>query len=390
MNNTEKTPIFNYNQLDDDDFRMVIRSWIAENYPDEIRHPPKRLHFCDNKIWYRKLSEQGWLAPNWPVEYGGLNLSPSKLLIMHEEQARYGCARLNDVGLTYIGPLLIKHGTDIQRQFHLPKILSGEHVWCQGYSEPDAGSDLASLSTRAEFRDDMWVVNGQKIWTTLANDANWIFLLARTDTDARKQDGISFFLIPMESPGITVRPIINLDMHDEFCEVFFDNVRVSRENIIGEVNKGWHMAKTLLNFERIFLGYPQPSSYALNRLKLLAKKMRVADSSKFRDAYIRLRMDLDDHQDLYESFLVRIKAGEELGPEVSTLKLNQCELYQRITEYTLEIAGEYSGFLDPLDDTDFLHPAGLFIQSRPLTIAGGSSEIQREIISKQVLGMSSR
>ncbi len=379
----------NFNSMDDGAFRLMVREWIENNYPDAIRNPPKRLHYRDNCIWYKRLSEKGWLAPNWPTEYGGMNLSPSKLLIMHEEQERYGCARLNDMGLTYIGPLLINHGTAEQRKFFLPKILSGEHIWCQGYSEPNAGSDLASLRTTAELVDGEWVINGQKIWTTLANDANWIFLLVRTDSTVKKQDGISFLLVPMTSAGVTVRPIINLDMHDEFCEVFFDNVKVPEQNIVGSLNKGWQMAKTLLNFERIYLGSPQASSYALSRLKLVAKKARLISSKTFQDQYIRLRMDLEDHTDLYESFLERLKAGEKLGPEVSMLKLNQCELYQRITEFMLEVAGEYSGFMDPIDAVDTLHPSGLFIQSRLLTIAGGSSEILRNIIAKNVLNMPS-
>lgn len=374
-----------YNDMTDDEFRTMVRSWIEENYPSDLRHPVKRLHFRENRRWYEALSARGWLAPAWPREYGGMGLDPSKLLLMHEEQERYGCARLNDMGMTYIGPLLIQFGTEEQRRFFLPKILSGEHIWCQGYSEPNAGSDLASLRTSAVMNGEEWVVNGNKIWTTLANDANWIFLLVRTDPDARKQEGISFLLVPLNSKGVTVRPIVNLDMHDEFCEVFFDDVRVPRDMLVGQINKGWSMAKALLGFERIHLASPQASSYAMGRLRELERLVGGFEQPGARDRYVRLNMDLADHTDLYELHLERVRRGEPLGAEVSMLKLNQCE--QRITEFTLEMAGEFGCFLDPIEDSDRLNPSGLFIQSRLLTIAGGSSEIQRNIIAKNVLNL---
>lgn len=218
------------NALEDGEFRARVRAFLDEEYPGELRNPPKRLHFRESRPWYMALSRKGWLAPGWPLEWGGMGLAAAKQLVMIEELERHGCARFNDMGVTMIGPLLIRFGTDAQKRFFLPKILAGEHIWCQGYSEPNAGSDLASLRTEAVLEGEHWVVNGQKIWTTLANDANWIFLLVRTDKKAKPQEGISFLLVPMETPGITVRPIINLDLHDEFCEVFFDNVRVPRES----------------------------------------------------------------------------------------------------------------------------------------------------------------
>jgi alkylation response protein AidB-like acyl-CoA dehydrogenase len=211
------------NDLSDDDFRMHVRQWIEANYPPEIRDPPKRLHYKDTKPWYQMLSRKGWLCPGWPKQFGGMGLSPGKQLIFMEEKERHGCARSNDMGITMLGPLLIRYGSKEQQDYYLPKILTGEHIWCQGYSEPNAGSDLASLRTEAVLDGDEWVVNGQKIWTSMAMDANWIFLLVRTDKQAKKQDGISFLLVPMDSSGITVRPIRNIDMGDEFCETFFDD-----------------------------------------------------------------------------------------------------------------------------------------------------------------------
>ncbi len=371
--------------LDEPAFRSCIREFLVANYPPALRNPPKRLHFRDTKPWYLTLSRAGWLAPGWPREWGGMGLSAARQLVMIEEFERHGCARFNDMGITMIGPLLIRFGTDAQKRFFLPKILSGEHIWCQGYSEPNAGSDLASLRTEAVLDGDHWALNGQKTWTTLATDANWIFLLVRTDRNAKQQQGISFLLVPMDLPGITVRPIINLDLHDEFCETFFDNVRVPRENLVGEINRGWSMAKALLGFERLLLGSPKQASYALARLRLLAERMGLADDPSFQDRYTRLRLDLADHKALYEDFAEQVRRGESLGADVSMLKVNQSELYQRITETMLEIAGENAGLLEPMGGNRELHPSGLFIQSRPTSIYGGTNEIQRNIIAKNVL-----
>ncbi len=373
------------NQLEDEAFRLHIRSWIEANYPADIRNPPKRLHWDDNKPWYFKLAEKGWLCPSWPRQYGGLGLAPAKQIIFTEELERWGCARCNDHGIIMLGPLVIKYGTEAQKAFFLPKIQSGEHVWCQGYSEPNAGSDLAALRTEAILDGDHYVVNGQKIWTTLAMDANWIFLLVRTDKGAKKQEGISFLLVDMKTPGITVKPIINLEMHDEFCETFFDNVRVPAQNLVGTLNKGWDMAKALLGFERIYLGSPRQSAYSLTRLRQLAERMGVWEEPSFQDTYSRLRLDLEDLKSLYGTFVDKLKRGESLGPDVSMLKVFQTELFQRITDTMLEIAGENAGLMEPIEGNRDLHPTGLYIQARPATIYGGSNEIQRNILSKNVL-----
>ena len=374
-------------RLDDDGFRRAVRAWVQANYPPELRDPPKRLHWRDNKPWYMALSQAGWIAPGWPREHGGMGLSAARQLLMMEEFERHGVARTNDHGIVMLGPLLIRYGTEAQKARFLPRILAGEDIWCQGYSEPNAGSDLASLATSAVLDGDEWVLNGQKTWTTLANDANWIFVLARTDRTAKKQEGISFFLVPMDAPGITVRPIINLDMHDEFCEVFFDNVRIPADHLVGEVNQGWTMAKALLGFERVMIGSPKQSAYALARLRMLAQHMDVWEDAAFQDSYVRLRLDLLDHTSLYETYVEKLRRGELLGADVSMLKLNQSELFQRITDVMLEVAGENGGLLEPMGGNRELNPAGLFIQARPVTIYGGSNEIQRNILAKAVLGL---
>ena len=375
------------NELTDDVFRETVRDFVEANYPPDLRNPPHRLHWAEAKPWYMTLSRQGWLAPAWPHEHGGMGLSAAKQLIMMEEFERHGVARTPDHGIVLLGPLLIRYGTEAQKQRFLPRILAGEDIWCQGYSEPGAGSDLAGLRTEAVLDGKEWVVNGQKTWTTLASDANWIFLLVRTDKAAKKQEGISFLLVPLDSPGVTVRPIINLEMHDEFCEVFFVDVRVPKENLVGEVNRGWTMAKALLGFERIFLGSARQSAYALGRLRQLAERMGINDDPVFADRYTQLRLDLADHKALFEVYAEKLRSGETLGPDVSLLKIHQSELYQRITNVMLEVSGENAGLLDPIGGNRELHPSGMFIQARPVTIYGGSSEIQRGIIAKNVLGL---
>lgn len=379
------SPLDDMNVLSDEDFRTTVRSFIEARYPSGLRNQTRRLHWSENKIWYMELSRQGWLAPSWPREYGGMGLSASKQLIMIEEFERHGCARISDMGPAMLGPLLIRFGSEEQKRTFLPKIISGDHIWCQGYSEPNAGSDLAAVATTAVLDGDHWVINGQKTWCTLANDANWIFILARTDRDAKKQEGISFLLVPMDSPGITVRPIINIDMFDEFSEVFFDNVRVPKDNVVGAVNQGWTITKAQLGFERVHIGSPRLSAYALARLALVARHVGVWADPAFQDQFIALEFDLADHKALYETFAGMLKRGEPLGPDVSMLKLNQSELFQRITDLMIEIGGAEAALLDPPGGDRALHGAGLFLLARPTTIFGGTSEILRNVIARNVL-----
>ncbi|WP_377805868.1 acyl-CoA dehydrogenase family protein [Azospirillum sp. A29] len=378
-----------FDALGDEEFRAAVQTFLADHHPRHLRNPAKRLHWDEARDWYLTLAGHGWLAPSWPRRYGGMGLSASKQLIYVDEFERFGAARLPDHGIILLGPLLIRHGSEEQKSHFLPKILSGEHIWCQGYSEPNAGSDLASLRTEAVLDGEEWVINGQKTWTTLAQDANWIFLLVRTAKGDRKQEGISFLLAPMDSPGITVRPILNIHRHDEFCEVFFDNVRVPKGNLVGEINRGWSMAKALLGFERIFLGSPRQSAHALARLKHLARHLGVWDDPVFRDRYTQLALDLADHNALFETFADRLRRGESLGADVSLLKIHQSELFQRITDTMMEIAAEHAGLLDPIGGDRDLDPAGLFITARAATIYGGSSEVQRNILAKSVLGLPS-
>jgi alkylation response protein AidB-like acyl-CoA dehydrogenase len=376
-----------FNALDDSEFRTLVRRFLEAHYPPALRDPRKRLHWDEAKPWYMTLSAAGWVAPAWPRAYGGMGLSAGKQLIYVEEFERFGAARTPDHGVVLLGPLLIRYGSETQKARFLPRIIAGQDVWCQGYSEPNAGSDLAALRTEAVLDGDEWVVNGQKVWTTLAGDADWIFALVRTDKTAKKQEGISFLLIPMKTPGITVRPIVNIDLQDEFYEVFFDDVRVPRENLVGEINQGWTMAKNLLGFERIFLGSPRQASNALARLHDLASYYGIADDPGFVERFTEFRLQLADHECLFGRIADQLRAGRELGPEVSFLKLNQTQLYQRITEYGLELAGQDGALLHPIAGRRELNPMGQFLASRAATIYGGASEVQRNILAKSVLDL---
>ncbi len=380
-----------WNAMDDEDFRQDVRRFFEQKYPEQLRYPLQRLRWAEIKGWYLTLAEKGWLAPNWPVEYGGMGLSPAKFLIFLEEQERWGVARTPDMGMTMVGPLLIKHGTDEQKAYYLPRILRGEHIWCQGYSEPNAGSDLASLKTSAIIDGDEFVINGQKTWTTLAQDATHIFMLVRTDPQSRKkQEGISFLLVDCASPGITVRPIANIAGHEEFCEVFFDNVRVPKENIVGEINQGWSIAKAMLSFERITLGSPKQSQYALGRLELLAHQRGILEDPVFLDKFTALQLDVADLASAYARFADVVRRGEALGPDVSLLKIWATETYARISNLMVEAAGAAGAMGGKIDfGAAQIDVLGNFYYARPAPIYGGTNEIQRNIIAKNVLGLPS-
>ena len=377
------------NALGDEEFRAEIRQWVEANYPEELRYFPRRIRFEECREWYLKLAEKGWLCPVWPKEYGGMGLDPGKFIIYTEEFERHGVARMPDQGIVMVGPLLIKYGTEKQKDYFLSNIRAGNHIWCQGYSEPNAGSDLASLRTSAVLDGDEYVVNGQKIWTSMAHNASWIYMLVRTDKDAAKpQEGISFLLCDLKTPGITVRTIPNIRGEEEFCEVFLDNVRVPKENLVGEPNKGWTMAKALLGFERIFVGNPRMASYALNRLRLLADSLGAFGDPAFASRFNRLRLDVHDLAASFERYAAILKSGGEIGPDVSFLKIWATETFQRITEEMVDLAGDFGGYRDDIVlGNNKIDVMNQFLGSRPATIYGGSNEIQRNIIAKQVLGL---
>lgn len=375
-----------WNALDTESFRHMVREFFENNYPAELRYPQTRLRWAQIKDWYLTLSRKGWVAPNWPQAFGGMGLSPDKLIVFIEEQERWGVGRTPDMGITMVGPLLIQYGSDEQRQKYLPKIIQGEHIWCQGYSEPNSGSDLASLRTEAVEDGEDFIVNGQKTWATLAQDATHIFLLVRTDKKAKKQEGISFLLVDCKTPGITVRPIRNIAGHEEFCEIFLENVRVPKANLVGGLNQGWSIAKALLGFERIFLGSPKQSQYALARVHEAAQALGLFDDPAFVDRYTQLQLDVADLNALYARFVAQVKRGEKLGPDVSMLKVWATETFSRLANLLIEIAGGSGAVVGNIDlDGGTIDVLTSFYNARPATIYGGSNEIQRNILAANVL-----
>lgn len=379
-----------WNALDNETFRNEVRQFFEQHYPSHLRYPKTRLRWHEIRDWFLALSRQGWAAPTWPVEYGGMGLAPDKFIIFIEEQERWGVGRAPDMGIIMVGPLLIQHGSDQQRREYLPKILAGENIWCQGYSEPNSGSDLVSLRTEAVLDGDEFIINGQKTWTTLAQDATHMFLLARTDKSVKKQQGISFLLIEMNSPGVTVRPIRNIAGHEEICEVFLENVRVPNTRLVGGLNQGWTIAKALLGFERVFLGSPKQSQYALARLGEMAVAQGLDQDAGFMDRFTQLRLDVADHTALYVRFVDQVKRGEKLGPDVSILKVWATETFSRLASLMVE-AGASAGAT--VGDVElFGHHADIltsFYNARPPTIYGGTNEIQRNILASQVLALPS-
>jgi hypothetical protein len=377
-----------WNALSDEAFRAIVRAEVEANHPAELRYPPRRLRWAENKSWYLRMAAKGWIAPGWPREYGGMGLAPAKLLIFLEEMERWGIARFQDHGLLMVGPILMRFGTEAQRRRYLPPILACDEIWCQGYSEPNAGSDLANLRTEARREGDAFVINGQKTWTTLAHDATHIFVLARTDRAAKKQTGISFLLLDLNSPGVTVRPIRDLAGHEEFCEVFFDNARTPASNLVGELNQGWAIAKSLLGFERIHIGSPKLPEYGLQVLLAVARARGAAQDPLFRDHLAQLQLDVAHLGDIYGHFAAIVGRGEPLGPEVSLLKIWATETFQRIADLIVETAGDCGGLAGsvPMGDgrIEVLAP---FYKARPTTIYGGSNEIQRNILARQVLNL---
>jgi len=378
-----------YNSMPEAEFRAMVQKYVESIFPPDLLHVARRVGPLEVAEYNKKMSEKGWIAPAWPIEYGGMGLDIPHQIAFAEELSAIGVPRLHEMGLVMLGPLLMGFGTEEQKKHYLPKIISTEHVWCQGYSEPNAGSDLASLRLSAVREDQHWVLNGQKIWTTMAHQSNMMFMLARTDPAPRiRQEGISFFLIDLSTPGITVRPIRTLSDELEFCEVFFDNVCVPADSLVGELHKGWTIAKALLGHERLFVGSPRYVKGAIDRLDQLAAQGEEELPAFSDERYMKLRLDYEDFIALYADYSNFVKNGGELGAEASILKLLSSETYQAVTEEILALTGE-QGVVADNGNAEQAEGATMFFQSRPSTIAGGTSQIQRSIIAKGVLNLPS-
>jgi alkylation response protein AidB-like acyl-CoA dehydrogenase len=382
----------NVGELSDPQFRLRFRTWLAANYPAHLRQdshrPFRRLRGADAVDWLKRVYAGGWRAPAWPREYGGMGLSFCRQLIYHEELERAGVARIIDLGDTQLGPTLILCGSEAQKSHYLPRILSCQDIWCQGYSEPNAGSDLASLRTAARREGEEFIVNGQKIWTTHANDSTHIFTLVRTGQYPKRQQGISFLLIDLKSPGITVRPIANLAGEDEFCEVFFDDVRVPAANLVGALDQGWTVAKALLGYERIWIGSPALAGKACDLAHALVRELGLASDAGVLDRLGALTADLHDYRLLYREVCDALARGGNPGPEVSMLKVYASELLQRLTEFNQEITAEHGGIVGDTRVGSMLTDLHWqLMMARPVSIFAGANEIQRDILAKSVLDL---
>ncbi len=390
-----------------DQFRLEVRQWLEDNCPESQRKPitrdeqvwagrNKSFPSDDAKLWLERMADKGWTVPDWPTEYGGGGLDERQTKILREEMKALGCRTpLYDLGIWMLGPALLEFGNEEQKREHIPKIVRGDARWCQGYSEPGAGSDLASLQTRAEDKGDHFLVNGSKIWTTNADKSDWIFCLVRTDPDAKKQEGISFLLIDMDDPGVTTTPIELISGESEFCQTFFDNVKVPKKNLVSELNQGWSVAKALLKHERKLMSEvggdtPAPS---FGPVQAALEYVGLGDDGKLKDA--GLRDQLVRHEMAFRALgLTHFRTFEERmsGQADSNVPLIMkyvgTEETKRKDELLVALLGHKAlgwggdGFNE---DEDLTTRGWLF--SKALSIAGGTSEVQLNIIAKRVLGL---
>ena len=392
-----------------DAFRGDTRAWLEQNCPASMRGPAsagaasdgascwggRKWVFAseDQRLWLERMAARGWTAPEWPRAYGGGGLDKAEARILREELARIRArAPLESFGISMLGPALLKYGSEEQKQRFLPPIVRGEIRWCQGYSEPNAGSDLAGLQTRAEDRGDHFLVNGQKIWTSYADQADWIFCLVRTDFQAPKHQGVSFLLFDMETPGVSTRPIRLISGSSPFCETFFDDVRVPKENLVGEPNKGWDIAKYLLTHEREMIsslfgvggpGEATPAEIAVERIGL--RDGRLAEPG-LRHDLARLAMDAAAFRLMLERVTDEAKAGVGTGAASSVLKYYGTELNKQRHELLMAVCGA-----DGLDWEGARSGEGVvpraWLRSKGNSIEGGTSEIQLNIIARRILGL---
>jgi alkylation response protein AidB-like acyl-CoA dehydrogenase len=388
------------------EFREEVRGFLDSSLPADTRRKVlEGLHLSpqDTVRWQQILHRKGWGGPSWPKEFGGTGWDPVRQYIFEEESAAAGAPRLLPFGLKMVGPVIMRFGSAAQQRRFLPRILTGEDWWCQGYTEPGAGSDLASLKTRAERRGDHYVVNGQKTWITLAQHANWIFCLVRTDAAAKAQAGISFLLIDMRMRGVTVRPIIMLDGGHEVNEVWFEDVEVPVENLVGEENKGWTYAKFLLGHERTNIAGIGAAKRELTRLRRIAGQERKHGRPLLQDPFFAARLaQVEIELMALEITNLRVLSAEAErrapGPEASLLKIKGTEIQQAITELMMQAVGRYAlPFRREAMDAEFRGPpvgpayaaplAATYCNMRKTSIYGGSNEIQKNIIAQMILGL---
>ena len=391
-------------------FRAEVRAFVAEHLPPTSAHKVRhglQLTKAEMEGWHAILQSRGWLANHWPKEYGGPGWTAVQKFIFETECAQAHAPRIVPFGVNMLGPVIIKYGNEAQKRHWLPRILDGSDWWCQGYSEPGAGSDLASVKTTAERRSDVqgehYIVNGQKTWTTLGHHANMIFCLVRTNKEAKKQEGISFLLIDMDQPGVEVRPIITLEGEHEVNEVFFTDVRVPVENLVGEENRGWTCAKYLLTYERTNIAGVGLTAAALERLKHTAATVTkngrpLAQDPAFAARMAKAEIDFENMKTTNLRVIAAVAGGGVPGAESSMLKIRGTEIRQEIFSLIRRAMGPYAQPFDEraLHDAaagegfgppDAMVAAAQYFNNRKLSIYGGSNEVQRNIISKMILGL---
>ncbi len=388
----------------DKSFRDEVREFVRSALPETMAHKVKTglpLEREEYLRWHRVLFEKGWVAGTWPVEFGGQGWSAVQQYIFEEECAMAGAPPLLPFSLKMVAPVIMRYGSKAQQEHFLPRILSGEDWWCQGYSEPNSGSDLASVRTRAVRDGDHYVVNGQKTWTTLAQHADWIFCLVRTNSEAKPQKGISFLLVDMKSPGVTVRPIKMLDGEHEINEVYFDDVKVPVDNLVGEENEGWTYAKFLLGHERTNIAEVGNCKRQLKKLKMLAARAPdgagvVLSNPSFAQRIAQVEIDLMALEITNLRVLDKERKQAAPGPEASLLKIKGSEIQQTLSELLMDVTGWYAL---PLDEASLIADEGLseglielfkplsrqYLNTRKVTIYGGSNEIQKNIIAGTLL-----
>jgi len=393
-------------------FQKEVRDWIAANMPPEVAEESRRSrtsHVSKERLlqWQKKLAGKGWLCPNWPEEHGGPGWNSTQKFIFEMELARADSPYLSSFSIKMVAPVLMKYGSAAQKKRFLPKIAAAEELWCQGYSEPGSGSDLASLRTKAERHGDHYIVNGQKIWTTNAHFADWIFCLVRTSNEGKRQEGISFLLIDMKSPGIRIDPIYLVDgtrtpMRHEVNQVFFTDVRVPVENLVGEENKGWTYAKYLLEFERGGQAHGPRLRKAFRHLQTLSKTQLDAGAPlsanpEWREKMAALEMEIDAVEMNELMFYSSLKTGDAPGNMGSVVKMRGTEVGQKVTELAVEAVGWYGAPFTELRnyDSNIVSVGGEYVDdvspryfnARKTTIYGGSSEVQRNVLAKAMLGL---
>jgi alkylation response protein AidB-like acyl-CoA dehydrogenase len=381
--------LFSDDTPEDQRFRAEVREWVAANCPRDLCHRRHRIAPPELKAWHRRLHERGWIAPHWPKEHGGMGASLTQQITLFEEIVRAGAPTPYPHGLNFIGPIIIQAGTQAQKARFLPSILSGDATWCQGYSEAGAGSDLASLQTRAVRDGDYFVVNGHKMWTTNGHFADWMFALVRTDPDATpKHAGISMLLIDMRSSGITVRPIETLKGDSEFAEEFFDNVRVPAENLLGGLNQGWRIAGMVLGGERFTTGHPRYALVYLNQARQLAKETGAWNNAAFQQRLTALEIDLLAFVAYYRH-AAKLHAAKAAPLSMApVIKIAGGALAQRSSELLMQAAGPAGASVE-----DIALPGGAvniaaeLFEMRRLSVGSGTTEINRNIVAKRVLGL---